>query len=139
MDHVSQVCKLLTRQHHTILTRTISSYRRHADRTAQLWLEKLRDSNSSKRLNLVYLANGPYPYRPYTGSRHRTLTWFTEVAQQSKARRKDDFLIAFSPVCLFASRLLVNFILIALRSSLMRLRQHTKELPTIFSSNFAVS
>lgn len=24
--------------------------------------------------------------------------WFPEVAQQSKARRKDDFLIAFSPV-----------------------------------------
>ncbi|KAF9890898.1 hypothetical protein FE257_005474 [Aspergillus nanangensis] len=53
-------------------------HRRHADRTAQLWLQKLRDSPSPKRLNLIYLAN--------------------EVAQQSKARRKEDFLIAFSPI-----------------------------------------
>ncbi|ODH45075.1 hypothetical protein ACO22_00467 [Paracoccidioides brasiliensis] len=53
-------------------------HRRHADRTAQLWLQKLRDSNGPKRLNLIYLAN--------------------EVAQQSKARRKEDFLIAFSPI-----------------------------------------
>ncbi|CRG83133.1 UPF0400 protein [Talaromyces islandicus] len=53
-------------------------HRRHADRTAQLWLQKLRDSPANKRLNLIYLAN--------------------EVAQQSKARRKDDFLVAFSPI-----------------------------------------
>ncbi|ESZ89818.1 hypothetical protein SBOR_9796 [Sclerotinia borealis F-4128] len=56
----------------------IMFHRRFADRTGQLWLQKLKDSGSNKRLNLVYLAN--------------------EVAQQSKARRKDDFLIAFSPV-----------------------------------------
>ncbi|KAA8648849.1 CTD-interacting domain-containing protein [Aspergillus tanneri] len=53
-------------------------HRRHAERTAQLWLQKLRDSPAPKRLNLIYLAN--------------------EVAQQSRARRKDDFLIAFSPI-----------------------------------------
>ncbi|EGE86733.1 DUF618 domain-containing protein [Blastomyces gilchristii SLH14081] len=53
-------------------------HRRHADRTAQLWLQKLRESNPPKRLNLIYLAN--------------------EVAQQSKAKRKQDFLIAFSPI-----------------------------------------
>ncbi|KJK65435.1 RNA polymerase II-binding domain protein [Aspergillus parasiticus SU-1] len=53
-------------------------HRRHAERTAQLWLQKLRDSPAPKRLNLIYLAN--------------------EVAQQSRARRKEDFLIAFSPV-----------------------------------------
>ncbi|KAK2733647.1 hypothetical protein FQN55_003285 [Onygenales sp. PD_40] len=53
-------------------------HRRHADRTAQLWLQKLREANAPKRLNLIYLAN--------------------EVAQQSKARRKEDFLIAFSPI-----------------------------------------
>lgn len=36
--------------------------RRHADRTGQLWLQRLKDSNSNKRLNLVYLANGTlYP------------------------------------------------------------------------------
>ncbi|KAG9237145.1 RNA polymerase II-binding domain-containing protein [Amylocarpus encephaloides] len=53
-------------------------HRRHADRTGQLWLQRLKDSGSNKRLNLIYLAN--------------------EVAQQSKARKKDDFLVAFSPV-----------------------------------------
>ncbi|KAI6245417.1 hypothetical protein HI914_06342 [Erysiphe necator] len=53
-------------------------HRRHADRTGQLWLQRLKDSGSSKRLNLIYLAN--------------------EVVQQSRARRKEDFLIAFSPV-----------------------------------------
>ncbi|KAG5292597.1 DUF618 domain-containing protein [Histoplasma ohiense] len=53
-------------------------HRRHADRTAQLWLQKIRESNPPKRLNLIYLAN--------------------EVAQQSKAKRKQDFLIAFSPI-----------------------------------------
>ncbi|KAL3460482.1 RNA polymerase II-binding domain-containing protein [Aspergillus heterothallicus] len=53
-------------------------HRRHADRTAQLWLQKLRDSPAPKRLNLIYLAN--------------------EVAQQSRVRRKEDFLIAFSPI-----------------------------------------
>ncbi|KAI1126798.1 RNA polymerase II-binding domain-containing protein [Nemania abortiva] len=55
----------------------IMFYRRHADRTVQLWLQKLKDSSSHKRLNLVYLAN--------------------EVAQQSKARRKEEFLVSFSP------------------------------------------
>ncbi|KAL2007709.1 hypothetical protein VTN00DRAFT_7691 [Thermoascus crustaceus] len=53
-------------------------HRRHAERTAQLWLQKLRESPAGKRLNLIYLAN--------------------EVAQQSKARRKEDFLLAFSPI-----------------------------------------
>jgi regulator of Ty1 transposition protein 103 len=51
---------------------------RHADRTVQIWLQRLRDSPSSKRLNLIYLAN--------------------EVTQQSKARKKEDFVVAFSPV-----------------------------------------
>ncbi|OOF98255.1 hypothetical protein ASPCADRAFT_142338 [Aspergillus carbonarius ITEM 5010] len=53
-------------------------HRRHAERTGQLWLQKLRDSPAPKRLNLIYLAN--------------------EVVQQSKARRKDDFVVAFSPI-----------------------------------------
>ncbi|OOQ86103.1 DUF618 domain protein [Penicillium brasilianum] len=53
-------------------------HRRHAEKTAQIWLQKIRDSPPPKRLNLVYLAN--------------------EVAQQSKARGKEDFLIAFSPI-----------------------------------------
>ena len=59
-------------------TGLISCRRRHADRTATLWLQRLKDSGSNKRLNLIYLAN--------------------EVAQQSKVRKKDDFIIAFSPI-----------------------------------------
>lgn len=34
------------------------SCRRHADRTVQLWLQRLKDSSASKRLSLMYLANG---------------------------------------------------------------------------------
>jgi len=32
--------------------------RRHAERTALIWLQKVKDSNVGKRLNLIYLANG---------------------------------------------------------------------------------
>ncbi|CAG8910224.1 unnamed protein product [Penicillium egyptiacum] len=53
-------------------------HRRHAERTGQIWLQKIRESPPPKRLNLIYLAN--------------------EVAQQSKVRGKHDFLIALSPV-----------------------------------------
>ncbi|KAI9800023.1 MAG: hypothetical protein M1833_003552 [Piccolia ochrophora] len=53
-------------------------HKRHADRTAQLWFSRLKDASAGKRLNLVYLAN--------------------EVAQQSKARNKDHFLVAFAPI-----------------------------------------
>ncbi|KAG9806924.1 DUF618-domain-containing protein, partial [Aureobasidium melanogenum] len=60
-------------------------HRRHADRTAELWLERLKDSNPPKKLNLIYLAN--------------------EVVQQSKARKKDDFLVAFSPIIAEATSL----------------------------------
>ncbi|KAF2104589.1 DUF618-domain-containing protein [Rhizodiscina lignyota] len=56
----------------------IMFHRRYADRTAQLWMQRLKDSNASKRLNLIYLAN--------------------EVIQQSKARKKDEFVRAFSPI-----------------------------------------
>ncbi|XXH00416.1 hypothetical protein Hte_006760 [Hypoxylon texense] len=56
----------------------IMFHRRHADRTVQLWLQRLKDSPSHKRLNLIYLAN--------------------EVAQQTKARRREDFVVAFSPI-----------------------------------------
>jgi len=60
-------------------------YRRHADRMAQLWLEKMRESNSSKKLNLIYLAN--------------------EIMQQAKSRKKEDFLLAFMPVMAEATSL----------------------------------
>ncbi|KAI9831635.1 MAG: hypothetical protein M1826_003244 [Phylliscum demangeonii] len=53
-------------------------HRRHAERTVQLWFTRLKESTATKKLNLIYLAN--------------------EVAQQSKVRRKHDFLVAFSPI-----------------------------------------
>ncbi|KAJ5155234.1 hypothetical protein N7492_008037 [Penicillium capsulatum] len=53
-------------------------HRRHSERIVQIWLQKIRDSPPPKRLNLIYLAN--------------------EIAQQSKARSKPEFLHAFSPV-----------------------------------------
>lgn len=54
-------------------------HRRYADRVVATWLQRVKDSGSNKRLNLIYLAN--------------------EVAQQSRLRKKDDYIIAFSPVC----------------------------------------
>ena len=53
-------------------------YSRHADRIASFWLQRLRDSTASKRLNLLYLVN--------------------EIVQNSRARHKDDFPNAFSPI-----------------------------------------
>ena len=89
-------------------------HRRHADRTGQLWLQRLKDSGSNKRLNLIYLANGSSLAHNLSAAilaaviqdcpefcllvSLLTTCGVVEVAQQSKARRKDDFLIAFSPV-----------------------------------------
>ncbi|KAK3066113.1 hypothetical protein LTS18_002017, partial [Coniosporium uncinatum] len=56
----------------------IMFHRRHADKTANLWMQRLKDSTSSKRLNLIYLAN--------------------EVVQQSKIRNKKEFVDAFSNI-----------------------------------------
>ncbi|KAK5123721.1 hypothetical protein LTR85_002357 [Meristemomyces frigidus] len=56
----------------------IMFHRRHADRTAQLWLERLHQVPHNKKLNLIYLAN--------------------EVVQQSRARGKQDFMLAFEPI-----------------------------------------
>jgi regulator of Ty1 transposition protein 103 len=36
----------------------IMFHRRYADRTVHLWMQRMQDSSSSKRLNLIYLANG---------------------------------------------------------------------------------
>ena len=71
-------------------------HRRHADKTAMLWLQRLKDSGANKKLNLIYLANGRLtgPWMIYG----QLIYTYIEVAQQSKARRKDEFLIAFSPV-----------------------------------------
>ncbi|KAM5356387.1 hypothetical protein ACJ41O_003033 [Fusarium nematophilum] len=79
-DSVLARLSSLNESHDSIATAAqwIMFHRRHADRTVQLWVQRLKDSSSTKRLSLIYLAN--------------------EVAQQSKIRHKDDFIIAFSPV-----------------------------------------
>lgn len=56
----------------------IMFHRRYADRTAHLWMNRVKDSPPNKRLSLIYLAN--------------------EVVQQSKARRRVEFVAAFSPI-----------------------------------------
>ncbi|EPE09469.1 hypothetical protein F503_07245 [Ophiostoma piceae UAMH 11346] len=79
-DAVLAKLSALNETHDSIATAAqwIMFHRRHAERTVQLWFQRLKDSPSPKRLNLVYLAN--------------------EVTQQSKARHKEDFVLAFAPV-----------------------------------------
>lgn len=74
--------------------------RRYADRTVQVWLQRLKDSTSHKRLNLIYLANGKHLAIHACGALPIPvlILWRPEVCQQSKVRHKDDFLVAFSPV-----------------------------------------
>ncbi|KAA8907351.1 RNA polymerase II-binding domain-containing protein [Sphaerosporella brunnea] len=56
----------------------IMFHRRQAKRSAELWLERLKESSSHRKLMLVYLAN--------------------EIVQQSKARNKPEFGNAFTPI-----------------------------------------
>ncbi|GAB0133162.1 hypothetical protein EsDP_00001577 [Epichloe bromicola] len=86
-DSVLARLSSLNESHDSIATAAqwIMFHRRHADRTVQLWMQRLKDSSSTKRLSLMYLAN--------------------EVVQQSRIRHKDDFVIAFSPVIAEATSL----------------------------------
>ncbi|KYK59720.1 hypothetical protein DCS_00854 [Drechmeria coniospora] len=79
-DSVLARLSSLNESHDSIATAAqwIMFHKRHADRTVQLWMQRLKDSSSTRRLSLVYLAN--------------------EVVQQSRIRHKEDFVIAFSPV-----------------------------------------
>ncbi|KAK1760937.1 RNA polymerase II-binding domain-containing protein [Echria macrotheca] len=78
-DAVLSKLSALNESHDSIATTAqwIMFHRRHAAQTVRLWLTKLKDLPSPKRLNMIYVAN--------------------EVTQQSKARHKDDFVQAFSP------------------------------------------
>ncbi|KAG6014191.1 hypothetical protein E4U54_005694 [Claviceps lovelessii] len=86
-DSVLARLSSLNESHDSIATAAqwIMFHRRHADRTVQLWMQRLKDSSSAKRLSLMYLAN--------------------EVVQQSRIRHKEDFVIAFSPVVAEATSL----------------------------------
>lgn len=75
MDHVSQVG-----QPHFKHTQSQTSNiipRRHADRIANYWLTRLRDSPPAKRLNFIYLVN--------------------DIVQNARARKRSEFPDAFSP------------------------------------------
>ncbi|OAG02728.1 DUF618-domain-containing protein [Paraphaeosphaeria sporulosa] len=53
-------------------------HRRHADKIAALWSQRVKESAPNKKLTLIYLAN--------------------EIVQQSKIRKKEEFLRAFDPI-----------------------------------------
>ncbi|KAJ4330101.1 hypothetical protein N0V87_010299 [Didymella glomerata] len=53
-------------------------HRRHAERIAAVWLQRMKESTPSKKLVLVYLAN--------------------EITQTSKMRKKEEFLRAYEPI-----------------------------------------
>jgi regulator of Ty1 transposition protein 103 len=59
-DAVLARLSALNESHDSIATAAqwIMFHRRHADRTVQLWMQRLKDSSSTKRLMLIYLANG---------------------------------------------------------------------------------
>ncbi|OLL22843.1 UPF0400 protein [Neolecta irregularis DAH-3] len=61
----------------TSVAQWILFHRRHANAIVPVWMQCLQEASSSRKLNLMYLAN--------------------EVAQQSKARKRDDFINAFNP------------------------------------------
>ncbi|EAT89665.1 hypothetical protein SNOG_02934 [Parastagonospora nodorum SN15] len=60
-------------------------HRRHAERIAQVWIQRMRESTPSKKLVLIYLAN--------------------EITQTSKMRKKEEFLRAFEPILADATQI----------------------------------
>ncbi|KAF7511179.1 hypothetical protein GJ744_005076 [Endocarpon pusillum] len=85
----------------------IMFHRRHADRIASFWLQRLRDSSAAKRLTLLYLVN--------------------EIVQNSRARRKDDFPNAFSPI-------MAEAVQTAYRSSTTEIQQKIRRLIEVWRS-----
>ncbi|KAF1973824.1 DUF618-domain-containing protein [Bimuria novae-zelandiae CBS 107.79] len=53
-------------------------HRRHADKIAALWSQRVKESTPNKKLTLIYLAN--------------------EILQQARIRKKEEFLRAFEPI-----------------------------------------
>lgn len=58
MDNVPQVSESEATSYATRGGLVNRYLRRYAERTAQLWVQRLKDSSASKRLSLMYLANG---------------------------------------------------------------------------------
>jgi regulator of Ty1 transposition protein 103 len=68
-----------------------------------MWIQKIRETSSSKqKLCLIYLANGMDTLTCYT---HLFANSFTEIVQQSKIRKKEDFVRAYIPVIAEATSL----------------------------------
>ncbi|KAF2469267.1 DUF618-domain-containing protein [Lindgomyces ingoldianus] len=61
----------------------IMFHRRHADRIALIWLQRVKETPPNKKLNLVYLCN--------------------EIVQQGRIRKKPEFLEAYSPIIVEAT------------------------------------
>ncbi|KAF2631469.1 DUF618-domain-containing protein [Macroventuria anomochaeta] len=58
-------------------------HRRHAERIAAVWLQRMKESPPNKKLVLIYLAN--------------------EITQTSKMRKKEEFLRAYEPIIVEAT------------------------------------
>jgi regulator of Ty1 transposition protein 103 len=58
-------------------------------------MQRLKESTPSKRLVLIYLANGTCSYITITSTR---LTYVPEITQTSKIRKKEEFLRAYDPI-----------------------------------------
>jgi regulator of Ty1 transposition protein 103 len=74
MDHISQVSSSWSHDP----SFDTDADRRHAERIANLWLTRLRDSPPPKRLNFVYLVN--------------------DIVQNARARKRTEFPDAFAPL-----------------------------------------
>lgn len=59
------------------ISQWVMFHRRYAKQTVQTWMQCLEEATSHRKLHLIYLAN--------------------EVVQQSRARKKEEFLAAFRP------------------------------------------
>lgn len=73
-----------TQESITSISQWIMFHRRHAPQTVKTWLQYLQEASNHRKLHLIYLAN--------------------EVVQQSRARKKEEFLNAFTPVIVDAIR-----------------------------------
>lgn len=62
----------------------------------------MRESSPSKKLVLIYLANGK-PQIPFPHG--FALTGFVEITQTSKMRKKEEFLRAFEPILADATQI----------------------------------
>jgi regulator of Ty1 transposition protein 103 len=66
-----------------------------------MWMQRIKESTPNKKLSLIYLANGPYP--PNIFSTITATNTTPEIVQQSKIRKKDEFVKAYDPIIVEAT------------------------------------